>query len=61
MCNRVGKEDKMEFAGQSLIVDSNGNTLYKADDKEQLIKFEIDLLSKSQRYYTELLRPNMYI
>jgi predicted amidohydrolase len=61
MCNRVGKEDKMEFAGQSLIVDSDGNTLYKADDKEQLIKFDIDLSNKSQRYYTKLLRLNMYI
>jgi predicted amidohydrolase len=60
MCNRVGKEDKMNFAGQSLIIDSNGNTLYKANDKEQLIKFDIDLSNKKSRYYTELLRPNMY-
>jgi predicted amidohydrolase len=61
MCNRVGKEDKMDFAGQSLIVDCDGNTLLKADDKEQLIKFAVDLSKAIQNQpYTELLRPNMY-
>ena len=41
MCNRVGTENKMRFAGQSLIVSSNGETLLKADGREQLIIFEI--------------------
>ena len=41
MCNRVGAEDKMHFAGQSLIASPQGKTLLKADDREQLIIFEI--------------------
>ena len=30
MCNRVGREGDVTFAGQSLVVDSEGQTLFKA-------------------------------
>lgn len=43
MCNRVGTEDKMEFAGQSLVVSPRGDVIAKADDEEQLITCEINL------------------
>ncbi len=35
MCNRVGKEGDVTFAGQSVVVDPYGNVVSKADDQEQ--------------------------
>lgn len=65
MCNRVGKEDAMEFAGESLIADPYGNLVIKADDKEQLVREEIDLsLSLKKREETPwfaLRRKNLYL
>ena len=43
MCNRVGKEGDMTFAGQSLIVSREGKVLLKSDENERLIKFSLDL------------------
>lgn len=43
MCNRTGKEGKMDFAGESLIIDPAGKILFKADDTEQLIICDMDL------------------
>lgn len=65
MCNRVGKEDHMDFAGESLIVGPDGNVLFKADDKEQLIECEIDLnearkLRESKPYFSTR-RPECYL
>jgi predicted amidohydrolase len=34
MCNRVGKEDRMEFVGQSLVADPNGDVVAKAGANE---------------------------
>jgi len=43
MCNRVGRQDLAEFAGESLIVNPEGEVVFKADDTEQLIICDIDL------------------
>lgn len=43
MCNRVGKDDHLEFAGQSLVTHPSGKTLFKADEKEQLITIQLNL------------------
>ena len=43
MCNRVGMEGEMDFSGESIIVDANGNTVLKADDREQILYADIDL------------------
>lgn len=65
MCNRVGLEDKMNFAGESLVIDPNGNTLLKASNKEQLLKIEIDLNQSLQvqknRPYLQLRRKEFYL
>lgn len=34
MCNRVGSEDKMDFAGESLMTDAKGQVIVKADDSD---------------------------
>ena len=64
MCNRTGKEGSMDFAGPSLIVDCDGNVLFKADGREQLIIQELDLTqvseSRKKRPYLKLVRPECY-
>lgn len=64
MCNRVGKEGDMDFAGQSLIIDPRGNLLAKGDDQERLIACDLDLSlarkAKEERPFLKLRRPDMY-
>lgn len=65
MCNRVGKEDHMEFAGESLLVGPDGDVIFKADDRQQLIECEIDLsqaekLRESKPYFSTR-RPECYL
>ncbi len=55
MCNRVGNEGKITFAGESMIIHPSGKCLLKADDKEQLIVLDIDL--KESKYWKEEGRP----
>lgn len=43
MCNRVGREGDMDFAGESLVVYPSGDVIIKADDREQLIRCELNL------------------
>ena len=65
MCNRVGKEDHMDFAGESLLVGPDGDVIFKADDRQQLIECEIDLsqaekLRESKPYFSTR-RPECYL
>jgi predicted amidohydrolase len=64
MCNRVGTEGDMVFAGESILTDANGNVIVKADDTEQLIFAEIDLRTvekvRSRKPYTTLRRTELY-
>lgn len=64
MCNRVGKEGYVAFAGQSVVVDPYGNVVSKTDDQEQLIIADIDLTqtaaARKQRPFLELRRPEWY-
>jgi predicted amidohydrolase len=64
MCNRVGTEGDMEFAGESILTDADGNIIVKADDTEQLICAEIDLRTvekvRSRKPYTTLRRTEFY-
>lgn len=41
MCNRVGKEGDMDFAGESLVVNPAGEIVLKADAREQLLTCEL--------------------
>jgi predicted amidohydrolase len=64
MCNRVGTEGDMVFAGESILIDPNGTVIVKADDTERLIFAEIDLQSvgkvRSGKPYTNLRRTEWY-
>lgn len=65
MANRVGKEDQMVFAGESLTVSPEGQTLKKADHREQLLFVEIEDLRhagrlRAEKPYTSLRRVEWY-
>ena len=65
MCNRVGTEDAMHFAGESLVVHPSGTVICKADDTEQLLTCEIDLeesnLWRRKMPYLHTRRPEWYL
>ena len=66
MCNRVGREDGMDFAGESLIVHPNGDVIYKTDDREQLIVQGARprrgaALARAKRPYLKQRRPECYL
>lgn len=42
MCNRIGKEGHLCFAGHSMAAGPDGSLLFEADDSEQLIRLDID-------------------
>ena len=52
VCSRTGKEGKLQFCGASLLIDPNGEIVYRADDCEQLIIRNIDL-KEAERIRTE--------
>ncbi len=64
MCNRVGREDAMDFAGESLVVDPRGGLLIKADDREGLYFVDLDLdkveSTRTALPYLRLRRPECY-
>ena len=65
MCNRVGQEGEMDFAGESLVVHPSGDVLLKADDREQLLTCEIDLREavelRRKVPYIKTRRPEWYL
>lgn len=65
MCNRVGQEGEMDFAGESLVIDPDGNILLKSDDREHLLSIDIDLHQaleiRKRRPYLKLRRKEFYL
>ena len=64
MCNRVGAEGDMDFSGESIVVDADGNVIAKADDKEQILYVDVEPRTASAvratRPYTQLRRTEFY-
>lgn len=64
MCNRVGSEGNMDFAGESLVTDANGEVIMKATYEEGILLADIDLQKtaevRSSRPYTNLRRVDLY-
>lgn len=61
MCNRVGKEDAMDFAGESLVVDYKGTTLIKGGDYQELLYCDLDLNAIKKQAYLSLRRTSFYL
>ena len=64
MCNRVGNEGEMNFSGESIVVNPNGEVLKKASDQEEIIYVDLDLSDskkiRENRPYTQLRRIEFY-
>lgn len=65
MCNRVGKEGTMDFAGESIVVSAEGEIIIKADDTEKILYADIDLEESKKirnlKPYTSLRRRELYL
>ena len=65
MCNRVGLEDEMDFAGQSIVVHPSGDVIVKADNAQRLVNCEIDRAEaerwRGKRPYISTRRKDMYL
>lgn len=65
MCNRVGLEDEMDFAGQTIFCGPDGSCLKMADDSEQLVICEVDLEAaaamRKMKPYMALRRNEFYL
>ena len=64
MCNRVGLEGKMDFCGESIVVDPRGDVIMKANDTEQILYADIDFglidEARKNRPFLKLRRPDAY-
>ena len=64
MCIRVGIEDGMEFSGESLVSDYDGNIIALAEDEECLVIADVDLKAaadaRAKKPYTNLRRTDLY-
>ena len=65
MCNRVGLEDEMDFAGETIFCGPDGSCLKIADDTEQLVICDVDLKAaakmRSDKPYMALRRNEFYL
>ena len=65
MCNRVGVEGEMDFAGESMAVDANGEILARSDDTEQIVYVDFNLEKsgkvREKRPYAQLRRKEFYV
>lgn len=52
-CNRIGEERGLTFIGQSQIVDSKGNLLYRAQTEEELVVQDINLDEADNKFITQ--------
>lgn len=65
MCNRVGQEGEMCFAGESLVVSAEGKTMFKADDTETIVYADIEPKDsgkiRQSKPYLSLRRTELYL
>lgn len=65
LCNRVGKEERLEFAGESFVVDPEGRVVARgASGRDDLVIAELDLAacerSTARRLFWRDRRPEVY-
>lgn len=65
MCNRVGLEDEMDFAGETIFCGPDGSCLKIADDTEQLVLCDVDMQAAAKmretKPYMALRRNEFYL
>ncbi|HEX4915433.1 MAG TPA: nitrilase-related carbon-nitrogen hydrolase [Vicinamibacterales bacterium] len=65
LCNRVGKEDKLDFAGESFVCGPDGEVLARAaKSADEILYADIDLAatsrSNARRLFMKHRRPQLY-
>ena len=65
LCNRVGREPKLEFSGESFVCDPNGTVIARAGKgKEEILFCDLDLgqieRSHARRLFLRDRRPELY-
>ena len=65
LCNRVGREPRLTFAGESFVVDPAGNVLARAGEgTEEILLCDVDLsavdTSHARRLFLRDRRPELY-
>ena len=65
LCNRVGEEEELTFAGESFVVDPEGRVVARAPEREEtLLLADIDLAactgSTARRLFWRDRRPELY-
>ncbi len=65
LCNRVGREPKLEFSGESFVCDPNGTVIAQAGKgKEEILFCDLDLASiersHARRLFLRDRRPELY-
>jgi len=65
LCNRVGKEEKLEFSGESFVCNPAGQVIaHAAEGKDEILICDIDLeevkTSHAKRLFLEDRRPELY-
>jgi len=65
LCNRVGKEERLHFAGESFVCDPSGNVISRGPtDVEAIVFAEFDLqdveLSHARELFLRHRRPELY-
>lgn len=65
LCNRVGKEEKLEFSGESFVCNPDGKVIaHAAEGKDEILFCEIDLKevksSHAKRLFLKDRRPELY-
>ena len=65
LCNRVGKEERLEFAGESFVCDPSGRVIAQAPSQQETILFaDLDLAAVENSHARKLFlrdrRPELY-
>jgi N-carbamoylputrescine amidase len=64
LCNRVGREDCLDFSGESFVVDPNGSVIARAQSVDEILYAEIDtsLIARShaRQLFMKHRRPDLY-
>ena len=64
MLNRVGREDDVDYAGESVFVNPDGSINALAGDREELLFADVDMDAakkfREKQQYVKLLRPEVF-